>query len=130
MVRDLKPIMIRSDLSQLSLRKLVRIQDLMSVRQLERADVHLLAKLVKAQTHLQSGDNIPLGELPEHQAEISIHQVVYLLRAVDGGDVTQLRGDRCVEAHKPRDDATFSGQYLSSSAATGRLVEGREMWWL
>ena len=36
LVRDFGPIMIRSDLSQLSLRKLVCIQDLMLVRQLER----------------------------------------------------------------------------------------------
>lgn len=41
---------------------------------------------------------------------------------MDSGDITQLRIDRCVEAHKPRDDTTLSGQYLSSSAATGRLV--------
>ena len=35
LVRDLGPIMIRSDLSQVSLRKLVCIQDLMLVRQRE-----------------------------------------------------------------------------------------------
>lgn len=42
------------------------------------------------ETHFQSCDNIPLGQFPEHQAEICIHQVVYLLRAVDSGDITQL----------------------------------------
>ena len=38
LVRDLGLIMITSDLSQLSLRKLVCIRDLMSVKQLERVE--------------------------------------------------------------------------------------------
>ena len=38
LVRDLGQIMIRSDLSELSLRRLVCIQDLMLVRQLERVE--------------------------------------------------------------------------------------------
>lgn len=41
---------------------------------------------------------------------------------MDSRDITQLRVNRRVEAHKPRDDATLSGKYLSSSAATGRLM--------
>lgn len=41
---------------------------------------------------------------------------------MDSRDIAQLEIERCVEAHKPRDDTTFSGQYLSCSAATGRLV--------
>lgn len=41
---------------------------------------------------------------------------------MDSRDITQLRINRRVEAHKPRDDTTLSGKYLSSSAATGRLM--------
>lgn len=81
-------------------------------------------KLVRVWSYFQSGDNIPFGEFPEHQAEVGIHQVVYLLRAVDSGDVAQLRRDRRVEAHKPRDDTTLPGQHLSCPAATGRLADG------
>lgn len=76
------------------------------------------------QAHFQSGDNIPLWEFPQHQAEISIHQVVYFLRSVDSWDITQLRGDRRVEAHEARDGTPFPGQNLSSSAAAGRLITG------
>lgn len=49
-----------------------------------------VGKLVEVQTHFQSGDNIPLGEFSEHQAEISIYQVIYLLCAMDSRDVAQL----------------------------------------
>lgn len=90
--------------------------------------LHVVGQLDKLEvvTHFKSGDTIPLGEFPEHQAEISIHQVVYLLRAVDSGDITQLWINRRVKAHKPRDDTTLPGQHLRSSAATGRLVTGGE----
>lgn len=72
-------------------------------------------------TYFQSGDNIPLWEFPEHQAEVGVDQVVDLLRAVDSRDVTQLRIGRCVEADEPGDDATLPGQHLRCSAAAGRL---------
>lgn len=90
--------------------------------------LHVVGNLDKLEvlTHFKSGDTIPLGEFPEHQAEISIYQVVYLLRAVDSWDITQLWINRRVKAHKPRDDTTLPGQYLGSSAATGRLVTGGE----
>lgn len=81
---------------------------------------------VEVETHFQSGYSISFGEFPEHQAEISIYQVVYLLCAVDSWDITQLRSDRGVKAHKPRDDTTFPGQQLRSPAATGRLVSGQK----
>lgn len=73
-------------------------------------------------THFKPGDNIPLREFSEDQAEISIHQVVYVLRAMDSRDIAQLRVNRRVEAHKPRDDTTLSCKYLSSSATTRRLI--------
>lgn len=82
---------------------------------------HHCCCLLFAQTYFQSGDNIPLGEFPEHQAEVGVHQVVDLLRAVDSRDVTQLRVGRRVEADEARDDATLPGQHLRSSAAAGRL---------
>lgn len=72
-------------------------------------------------TYFQSGDNIPLWEFPEHQAEVGVDQVVDLLRAVDSRDVTQFRIGRCVEADEPGDDATLPGQHLRCSAAAGRL---------
>lgn len=74
-----------------------------------------------AQTYFQSGNNIPLWEFPEHQAEVGVDQVVDLLGAVDSRDVTQIRVCRRVEADEPRDDATLPGQHLRSSAAAGRL---------
>lgn len=73
------------------------------------------------QTYFKPGDNIPLWEFSEHQAEVGIYQVVNLLGAVDSRDVAQLRIGRCVEADEPRDDTTLSGQYFGSSAAAGRL---------
>lgn len=77
-----------------------------------------------ARTCLQSGDDVPLGQFPEHQAEVGVDQVVDLLRAVDSGDVTQLRVGRGVEADEARDDASLPGQHLRRPATAGRLHGG------